>query len=76
MTIVLSVVLVLSLLNTLALVALSYVYYQKSNLKEEKKKLQNQGADLSDFMSDLKIHGYGVVRLDPDNLIYRTPRVR
>ena len=52
--------------------------------KKESKimELQNQAAlakqstpknsrELNEFMQDIKTHGYGVVRVDPDNVFYR-----
>jgi len=39
-----------------------------------KKSLHPPSEELVDFLGDLKRHGYGVVRIDPENLMYRSPR--
>lgn len=35
---------------------------------------QKNSRELDDFLSDLKIHKYGVVRIDPDSIFYRGSR--
>lgn len=59
--------LLLTLLNAIALGVLALSQYRRL----QRRGLNKPSADLSDFLSDVKIHGYGVVRLDPDALMYR-----
>lgn len=43
-------------------------------LKPKSKNKTTETKDLIDFITDLKIHGYGVVRIDPDSLLYISPK--
>ena len=36
-----------------------------------KQRTQKNGRELDEFLADIKTHGYGVVRIDPDNVFYR-----
>ncbi len=36
-----------------------------------KQRTQKNSRELDEFLSDIKTHGYGVVRIDPDNVFYR-----
>jgi glucan biosynthesis protein len=36
-----------------------------------KQRAQKNSRELDEFLSDIKTHGYGVVRIDPDNVFYR-----
>lgn len=40
----------------------------------ELQKKRTDSRELVDFMQDLKINGYGVVRIDPDAVFYRGTR--
>lgn len=64
------ILLTLSLLNTIALIALAFLKARDTGVK----KITKPTTELADFLDDIKVHGYGCVRLDPDSLIRRGPR--
>lgn len=43
-------------------------------LRKNKKINKSESKELIDFISDLKIYGYGVVRIDPDSILYLSPK--
>jgi hypothetical protein len=47
-----------------------------AEMVEAAKKKPAPTEELADFLSDLRTHGCGVVRIDPDNLLLRSPRER
>lgn len=59
----------INIVFTLANIFYSIKLKKKSNKIRQKSTEQN--ADLVDFLSDIKIHGYSVVRVDPNNIFYR-----
>jgi hypothetical protein len=67
---VLTLLLCLTALNTVAILTGAF-FFVRSLIK---KTHQKPTVDLADFLDDLKVHGFGVVRLDPDSLLVRSPR--
>lgn len=61
-------ILCFSVLNSVGLFALAAHYFTQKTVKRP------PNEELADFLTDVKIHGYGVVRLDPDALLLRSPR--
>lgn len=53
------------------IVTLSFIVLKKATPKENK-----NSKELADFMTDIKKYGYGVVRIDPDSILYITPKKR
>jgi hypothetical protein len=47
---------------------------KKQVLDLEKNKKINETKELKDFIKDLTIKGYGLVRIDPDDVFYRGRR--
>jgi hypothetical protein len=70
MALALGILTALSLLNTLALAALAVVKYRESSVK----RLHKPSTELADFLADIRHHGYGVARIDPDTVMRRSPR--
>lgn len=59
----------LSLAANICLTA--YILYLK---KTPQKPPLQQSQELVDFIQDMKTHGYGVVRINPDNVFFRRPK--
>jgi hypothetical protein len=70
MSILLSLVLALTLVNTLAIAVLAAKEFRTLGIK----RVIKPSTELADFLDDIKSHGYGVIRLDPDTLMARGPR--
>jgi hypothetical protein len=61
------------------ILALFYQSSQQSEVKRENEKLRNQqpkSQELKDFLKDIDLKGYGVVRIDPDDMFFVSPRSR
>ena len=67
------------------ILAIFYLNNQQSEIKHENEKLRNQlqhpqsppkSQELRDFLKDIDLKGYGVVRIDPDDMFFRSPRSR
>lgn len=69
MAYILATLLVLSVFNTAALVAFAVLKARDIGIK----KITRPTTDLADFLDDVKKHGFGVIRLDPDTLMLRRP---
>lgn len=54
------------------LILIIYIIINYTN----KKPVEKNGKELADFMQDIKKYGYGVVRIDPDSILYITPKKR
>jgi hypothetical protein len=70
MDIALGLLAVLSFFNSLALIALAVIRYRESGIR----RLTKPSSELSDFLSDIRHHGYGVIRIDPDTVMRRGPQ--
>lgn len=60
----------LSLLNTVALAILGWKLTQ--SLLPQKHRPPSE--ELHEFLKDLHVHGYGILRVDPDTILKRSPR--
>lgn len=49
----------------------AYILYLK---KTPPKAPIQQSQELVEFLQDMKTHGYGVVRINPDNVFFRRPK--
>lgn len=70
MTILLSLTLVLTLVNSVCLGVFVFLEFQKMRIRNVVK----PSTELADFFTDVKRHGYGFVRVDPDSVMARSPR--
>jgi hypothetical protein len=61
----------LSVFNSIALGLLVFAIRLELKTRETKRKLQSPSMELEDFMSDLKTHGCGMIRVDPASVFLR-----
>jgi hypothetical protein len=47
---------------------------KKKHAREKAPKAPQPSQELSDFLNDFKQHGYSFVRVDPTNVLLRSPR--
>lgn len=58
-------ILIVSVLNSAALCFLLHAKYQKKRVTPE---------DLVECLTDIKAHGYSVIAIRPDSVMYRSPK--
>lgn len=66
----LALLLVLSALNTAAIVVIVLLKLRETGIR----RVMKPSTELADFLDDVKLHGFGVIRLDPDSLLARRVR--
>jgi hypothetical protein len=57
-------------INSAALAALAVIRYRESGIR----RLNKPSTELADFLADIRHHGYGVLRIDPDTVMRRGPQ--
>lgn len=50
--------------------AIFYIKQKKSLEAIKSQKIISQSQDLKEFLSDMDIHGYSMVRISPDNVLF------
>lgn len=60
---------VLFVLSIILLSITAYLYNENRKIKKTPLEVLGEGAAI---IKDISTHGYAVVRLDPDNIMYRT----
>lgn len=70
MSVLLSIILALCLVNTLAIAILAAKEFKSLAIK----RVIKPSTELADFFDDIKSYGYGVARIDPDTLMARGPQ--
>lgn len=69
MEIVLGLLFALTCINTGSLAVLAYCRYRESGVR----RLTRPSTELADFLADIRHHGYGLLRVDPDTVMRRGP---
>lgn len=64
--------LIISALSLSLIILLLILWFLKH--KNEKHDVRSPSKELMDFLYDMDKHGYGVIRVDPNNIFYRSPK--